>query len=127
MNDKGSFSEDGNFEFRKKLIQIIKLFEKHPYMFSEFLMDNNAINPEFKKRLMKAKISKKNKSVNFIDLNEMMDFYENIITDEKNPLEIKNPSKYWNDKLKVAIGLQKYEQAASIRDIMIKKGIAIKN
>ena len=83
MNDKGSFSEDGNFEFRKKLIQIIKLFEKHPYMFAEFLIDNNAINPHFKKRLLKAKISKKDKSVNFIDLNEMMDFYENIITDEK--------------------------------------------
>lgn len=125
MNDKGSFSEDGNHSFRKKLIQIIKLFEKHPYMFAEFLMDNNAINPHFKKRLLKAKISKKDKSVNFIDLNEMMDFYENIITDEKNPLETKNPNKYWNDKLKAAISEQKYEDACIIRNYMIKKNISI--
>src|SRR5208283_3166475 len=117
MND--GFSEDKNLAFKRKLIQIIKIYEKHPYMFAEFLMDNNAINPEFKKRLMKAKISKRNRSVNFIDLNEMMDFYENIITDEKNPLEIKNPIKYWNDKLKSAVSEQKYENAAIIRDIMV--------
>lgn len=108
--------------FRRKFIKLLNIFNDKPYMFIDFLIKNGAISIPFKKRLLKASIKDKNK-INFIDIEKMINYYDNILIDNiDNKVE---PEIYWNNKLKKYVEEQKYEEAASVKEYMDAKGYTI--
>lgn len=102
------------------MIALMKIFNNHPYMFLNFLNRNNAINEVFKTKLSSAAIKDK---PYFADVNKMCDYYQQLL-DSSTP-NIKDKVKDWNSKLYTAITEQRFEDAAKIRDYMIKRKFTI--
>lgn len=111
----------------KILIRLLKLFENRPYHLSKYLLDNNALTDDFLKNLRDSKkISNLNleETRNFTSISQMEDFYTSLINDieEKSEKDIENEL---NEKLKNLIRKEKYEEAAKLRDYMIRNDIKI--
>lgn len=98
--------------FETNFITLLSMFKKHPYMFMNLMLKNNAFTDDFKKKLSNTTIKDK---PYFTDINKMMDFYLNIIKD----VDLNTDKEIqWNNKLCKAVVEQRFEEAAVIRDYM---------
>jgi hypothetical protein len=112
------------------LVNLFKLFKNRPHHLTRFLLDQDALKDNF---LKKINNNSKLSNVDSTDINE----YFNSIDDMKdhyslyiNDVEISKRKKTkeelieeLNLKIKEAIELENYEEAARIRDYMIRNNL----
>ena len=125
-----------NEQLYKNLITILKLFKNRPYHLAKYLIENDAFNDSFNKRLLESdklnEIGEESKSlvkaVYFVDITQMTDYF-NSFTDEINSKtkSIKTITKELNLKLDQCLKDEKYEDAIRLRDYMIKHNIPRNN
>lgn len=121
---------DKNENTHKNLISLLKLFKNRPYHLSKYLLDNNAFSKEFLNKISKSDklsdISDNNLPSFFQNLNQMEDFYNSLL-EEKSNLSLRKSkgelSIELNERLNKLIIDEKYEEAAALRDFMLKNGI----
>lgn len=111
---------ENNENFSKNFVKLIKIFKSHPFMFLHFLESNNAIKQDFKNKLTKSLIKDKE---NFTDIDKMLKYYLTLLDTKNKPQE--DSELDFNKKLFYLLSEQKYEEAAKLRDIMIKKNFKI--
>lgn len=118
---------------QRNLITLLKLFKNRPYHLSKYLLDNQAFNKDFLKKIDKSfKLNDlSNKYSNsdldsFNNLTQMDDFYNSLL-DEMHEIILHDKSvditKSLNERLDSLIRDEKYEEAAAIRDYMVHLGI----
>lgn len=117
-----------NENFHKNLISLLKVFKNRPYHLSKYLIDNNAFNKDFIQKIQNSsKLSEINEMENkyFSSISQMEDFYSSLL--EEGVVSAKKTKKELtielNNKLAQLIIDEKYEEAAALRDYMLKKGI----
>lgn len=108
-------------KLKDNLNKIIRIFNGHPHIFIDFLLKHNAFTDDFKSKLSKSNIQSKPKK--FHDIEKAINFYSSILLDD---IPTNNKEDEWNKKLLIALTMQKYEEAAKIRDYMHSKGYKIK-
>ncbi len=108
------------YKFNRNFVTIIKIFNKHPNMLLNFFNKNEAFTDSFKKKLSRTII--KNKP-HFTDLDKMLEYYLRLLDIQEN--DSIDKALLWNNKLYKAITEQRFEDAAKIRDYMLKKGYKI--
>jgi hypothetical protein len=122
-----------NEQLYRNLISILKLFKNRPYHLAKYLIENDAFNDRFIKKLLESdKLNELGeeetkslvKAVYFIDISHMTDYF-NSFTDEiqSKSKSIKSITKELNDKLDQCLKEEKYEDAIRIRDYMVKNNI----
>jgi excinuclease UvrABC helicase subunit UvrB len=119
----------------KNLITLLKLFKNRPYHLSKYLLDNQALNQDFLDKLRKS--DKLNQLQNsdfesqyFFNISQMEDFYNSLLEEVSNMSKTKSTKEITeelNKKLNVLIIQEKFEEAAQLRDYMLKIGIKRKN
>jgi excinuclease UvrABC helicase subunit UvrB len=122
-------SIDEEDEFRRNLVNFLKLFKDRPYHLANYLIDNYAISSSFINKILnsdKLKNFKEQSDTYFYDIAEMEDFFNSFIdikelkTNKKN---IEKITKDVNDKMNNFIKEEKFEDAVQLRDYMIKNRI----
>jgi hypothetical protein len=128
-----------NEELYKNLVSLLKLFKNRPYHLAKYLIDNSAFNKTFVNKVLKSeklnefsedKIESINTSVYFVNISQMEDFYNSLLDEMKTISMTKNSeeiSNELNSRLNELIKNEKYEEAAKIRDYMLKNRIKRKN
>ena len=126
---------DKNEELNKSLVVLLKMFKNRPYHLAKYLIENSALNNEFISKITKSDKLKKisddsDKSiavpVYFVNISQMNDFYDSFLDDinqiskEKSLEEV---TKDINQKLDDLIKGEKFEEAARVRDYMMRNGI----
>jgi UvrB/uvrC motif len=118
----------------KNLLTILKLFKNRPYHLAKYLIENEAFNDDFIKKLIDSqKLNDMGqeqskalvKAVYFVDISHMTDYF-NSLTQENT--EVKKKSKKsltveLNSKLDQCLKEERYEDAIRIRDYMTKHNI----
>lgn len=118
---------------QRNLITLLKLFKNRPYHLSKYLLDNQAFNKDFLKKIDKSfklnELSNKYSNLDldsFNNLTQMDDFYNSLL-DEMHEIILHDKSvditKSLNERLDSLIRDEKYEEAAAIRDYMAHLGI----
>jgi hypothetical protein len=118
---------------QRNLITLLKLFKNRPYHLSKYLLDNQAFNKDFLKKIDKSfklnELSNKYSNLDldsFNNLTQMDDFYNSLL-DEMHEIILHDKSvditKSLNERLDSLIRDEKYEEAAAIRDYMTHLGI----
>lgn len=118
----------------RHLVILLKIFRDRPNHLSKYLIENNAFNKEFIKKINSSKKLTEISDMEikdmmgeiesyFTDIEEMDSFYNNLLTNDKS--ENKDKMVELNEKLRELIKSEKYEDAARIRDYMSKNGIKI--
>jgi protein-arginine kinase activator protein McsA len=115
-------------KFQNNLIRLFKIFEKRPNHLSQFLIENDAFNEDFKKNVIKSEnlnsINELSESlIDFSDFDEMNEFLNDLIKKHKKN-KIVSESKM-NKELFKLISEEKFEDAAALRDYMKKNQIKI--
>ena len=130
---------DNNEELYKNLVSLLKLFKNRPYHLAKYLIDNSAFSKTFVDKVLKSeklnefsedKIESINTSVYFVNISQMEDFYNSLLDEMKTISMTKNSeeiSNELNSRLNELIKNEKYEEAAKIRDYMLKNRIKRKN
>ena len=110
----------------ENLLQILKIFQNRPNHLSRFLLENNAFQEDFlekikdSEKLTEIRNNKKTTLPQFNTISEMKKYYSSLIKD----LDLKkNKTKEeltleLNEKLRLAIDSENYEEASKIRDYM---------
>lgn len=114
----------------KNLISLLKIFKNRPYHLSKYLLDNQAFNSDFLKKIKKSDKLSDLSDINlpnyFHNINQMEDFYNSLLEESKE-FPIKKTKKEigedLNLKLNKLIESELYEEAAALRDFMLKNGI----
>jgi excinuclease UvrABC helicase subunit UvrB len=125
---------ENNEELNRSLVLLLKMFKNRPYHLAKYLIDNSALNQDFIKKILKSdklkELSDENSSsvvpVYFVDISQMDEFYKSFIDDIKQiskEKSIEDITKDLNEKLNDCIKNEKYEDAARIRDYMLRNGI----
>lgn len=119
-----------NENTHKNLISLLKLFKNRPYHLSKYLLDNKAFSKEFLNKITKSDklsdISDNHIPSFFQNLNQMEDFYNSLLEEKSNFSLRKSKSELsieLNERLNKLIIDEKYEEAAALRDFMLKNGI----
>lgn len=114
----------------ENLVNLLKLFKDRPNHLARFLLDQDAFTDKFLKKIN----SNKNLSLEKVDdldtyfnsIDEMKDYYSLYIND----IEIHQKKKTkeeiieeLSEKIKIAISEENYEEAARIRDYMIRNNL----
>ena len=119
-----------NEEFYKKLVILLKTFKNRPFHLAKYLVDNYALTDEFINKILNSdKLSEdtdpKTKTL-FLDINQMNNYYNSLTDDIKKIGSTKSQeeiSEALNQKLYSLILEEKYEDAARLRDYMLKNNI----
>jgi hypothetical protein len=115
-------------ELNKNLITLFKIFKNRPYHLTKYLIDNNALNKEFIKKVRESEKlnnitnNKLDSEVYFTNISQMEDFYSSILDEVKKLTDGKSSDvieEELNNKLNDLIKNEKYEEAAQLRDYMI--------
>lgn len=124
-------SRDENIQ--KNLITLMKIFKNRPYHLSKYLLDNSAFTDSFINKIKNSKrLSDLSNSDDqeypsyFPNISQMEDFYNSLLDQVKELSTTKKNeelSKELNEKLIKLIENEKYEEAAALRDFMIKNQI----
>lgn len=126
---------DNNEELNRNLVLLLKMFKNRPYHLAKYLIDNSALSQEFIKKILKSdklkELSEEEESpsvipVYFVDISQMDEFYNSFIDDIKQISKEKNLEEVTielNEKLNECIKNEKYEDAARIRDYMLRNNI----
>jgi len=113
------------------LINLFKLFKNRPNHLAKFLLDNNALNDKFLKKVknnlkLSEDIQESDLNKYFDSIDDMKDHFSIFIND----IEISKSKKSKNEiieeliiKIKDAIENENYEEAAKIRDYMIRNNL----
>lgn len=105
------------------LVKLLILFKNRPYHLAKYLINNSALDEEFKNKISgSSKIDKVSLSKNFNSISEMEDFFQSLLI----KIEGKNNSEVefeLNEKLNTLILSEKYEEAAKLRDYMVRNKI----
>lgn len=131
-----------NEEIYRSLVILLKMFKNRPYHLAKYLVENSALTSEF---IVKLKNSEKLKEMSddeklssepkllpspvpiyFVDISQMESFYNSLIDDLKSlsrEKDVEQITKDLNEKLEKCIQEEKYEDAARIRDYMVRNGI----
>ncbi len=124
-----------NEDLYRRLVVVLKMFKNQPYHLAKYLIENSALTDEFINRLLSSgklkelssgKDMKLLESPYFLDITQMDNFYNSFIEDindlskEKSAEEV---AKEINNKLDELIKQEKYEEAARVRDYMIRNNI----
>lgn len=123
-------------ELYQKLVILLKLFKNRPYHLAKYLIDNSAFNKAFMNKISKsAKIEElleneeelnKFLPVYFSNITQMEKFYESLLEEIKDLQKTKSKKdivENLNAKLDDLIKLEKFEEAAKLRDYMVKNSI----
>jgi len=137
-NDKNK-GEDKNKLYRNLSI-LLKLFKNRPNHLAKYLIENSAFSGEFTFNIINSKklndmttkdaynyfVEENNYgTVYFTDFNEMDNYYIDIIEDNNIKIDLSELTNELNMKLKKYLNEEKYEEAAKIRDYMLKNDINI--
>ena len=123
-----------NEKLYKNLLMILKMFKNRPYHLAKYLVDNNAFDQKFIDKIINSeKLKDLNEKetnnffpdqavpVYFINVSQMNDYYDT--TDKKKSRdELTNDL---NKKLDRLLKEEKYEEAARLRDYMLRNDIKI--
>lgn len=124
---------ENNEQLYRNLISILKLFKNRPYHLAKYLIENNAFDPLFIKKITDSdKLNEigedeKNtdslvKAVYFIDISQMTEYFNSMLDGGLNQSK-SDISKDINSKLDQCIKDEKFEEAVRIRDYMSKNKI----
>jgi hypothetical protein len=124
-----------NEDLYRNLVILLKMFKNRPYHLTKYLIENSAFTEDFIKKISEndklSNISEEDENkpkqpIYFLDIGKMNEHY-NSFTDEIKLLERgKTPKELeldLNEKLKKFIFEEKYEDAARVRDYMVKNKI----
>lgn len=107
------------------LVMILKIFDGQPHNLVQFLIENNAITPSFRKKLKDSQsLSRMSKNgfsfeeLNFSNIEEMKAYYESLLNDENGVLE--DMIVEIQEKLKNSLLYEDYESAIRYRDHLKK-------
>lgn len=125
-----------NEELYRSLVILLKMFKNRPYHLAKYLVENSALTEDFIKKL---KSSDKLKEISegeqqkalpaptyFVNISQMEDFYNSFIDDIKQLSKekgIEEVTRELNNKLDKLIKLEKFEEAARVRDYMTRNNI----
>ena len=119
----------------KNLITLLKLFKNRPYHLAKYLIDNQAFSQEFLDKLRKS--DRLNQLQNsdfesqyFSNISQMEDFYNSLLEEVSKMSKVKSTKEITeelNKKLNDLIIQEKFEEAAQLRDNMLKIRIKRKN
>ena len=119
----------------KNLITLLKLFKNRPYHLAKYLIDNQAFSQEFLDKLRKS--DRLNQLQNsdfesqyFSNISQMEDFYNSLLEEVSKMSKVKSTKEITeelNKKLNALIIQEKFEEAAQLRDYMLKIRIKRKN
>lgn len=113
------------------LINLFKLFKNRPNHLVRFLLDNDALNDKFIKRVknnlkLSEDIQESDLNKSFDSIDDMKDHFSLFIND----IEISKKKKSKDEiieeliiKIKDAVESENYEEAARIRDYMIRNNL----
>jgi hypothetical protein len=115
------------------------MFKNRPYHLAKYLVENSALKEDFIKKLKNSdrlkEINEDEKSseqkllpvpVYFVDISQMDNFYNSLVDDIKQLSKEKGIEEVTNElnkKLDDLIKLEKYEEAARVRDYMTRNNI----
>ncbi len=107
------------------LIAILKIFKNRPYHLAKYLLDNNALDPIFIKKISgNKKLSDiESKIPHFSDINQMNKYFNNLLIEFSIGEDVENLRDVLNAKLQQSIKDELYEEAIQIRDYMIHNKI----
>jgi hypothetical protein len=124
-----------NEDLYRNLVILLKMFKNRPYHLTKYLIENSAFTEDFIKKISEndklSNISEEDENtpkqpIYFLDIGKMNEHYSSF-TDEIKLLERgKTPKELeldLNEKLKKFIFEEKYEDAARVRDYMVKNKI----
>jgi hypothetical protein len=128
-----------NEELYRSLVILLKMFKNRPYHLAKYLVENSALKEDFIKKLKNSdrlkEINEDEKSseqkllpvpVYFVDISQMENFYNSLVDDIKQLSKEKGIEEVTNElnkKLDDLIKLEKYEEAARVRDYMNRNNI----
>ena len=120
-----------NEKLIQNLSQLLEIFKDRPYHLANYLLDNNALNKTFKNKIIRSKTLNtlnpdkigEMSEIDFSSYDDMNNFFNNII--EKNERDNKVLENELNNKLKELLVDEDYQEAAKLRDYMLKKNIKI--
>jgi hypothetical protein len=124
-----------NEDLYRNLVILLKMFKNRPYHLAKYLIENSALSPEFIKKvsengkltnLSEEEDDKSKQPIYFLDIGKMNDYYSSFTDDIKLLEKGKTPSeieKDLNEKLDKLLLDEKYEDAARVRDYMVKNKI----
>lgn len=108
---------------KRKILNLIKVFDSNPNRLVNFLIKNNAFTNEFIEQINKSvyldKYNKKNKPV-FFKFDELIEFEESILLNG-----IEDLTKQYNEKLNMYISKEDYEAASLLKKYMNDNNIEI--
>jgi excinuclease UvrABC helicase subunit UvrB len=112
------------------LINLFKLFRNRPNHLVKFLLDAEAFNSSFLKKInSNSKISEINEDdvrVYFKTVDDMKDYYSSFLQEIENSKKKKTKEELLEEltqKIKDACDRENYEEAARIRDYIIKNNL----
>lgn len=121
-----------NEDLYRNLVIFLKMFKNRPYHLAKQLIENSALTKDFIDKISKsAKLNEiqddvadnsKLPAIYFADINKMIDYY-NSLTEEnqaKTPGQIETEL---NERLEKLLDEERYEDAARLRDYMIRNKI----
>jgi hypothetical protein len=122
-----------NEDLYRNLVILLKMFKNRPFHLAKYLIENSALTEDFIKKVMNNNSLKdlvdsndpKGKNL-FLDINQMNNYFNSLTDDIKRIGDSKNPeeiSAALNEKLETLINEERYEDAAKLRDYMIKNNI----
>ena len=122
-----------NEDLYRNFVIILKMFKNRPFHLAKYLIENSALTEEFIKKISNNNSLKelvesndpKNKNL-FLDISQMNNYFNSLTDDIKRIGNSKNPEEIaaaLNDKLETLINEERYEDAARLRDYMIKNNI----
>jgi hypothetical protein len=116
-----------NDELNEHLVNLLKIFKNRPHHLAKYLIDNSALNKTFINKVIKSgrlKDSKINPEILLNDISEMDEYYNSILDPIKlGTKTLEEVTKEINDKMNLLIETERFEEAAKLRDYMIKKSI----
>jgi excinuclease UvrABC helicase subunit UvrB len=130
-----------NEELYRSLVLMLKMFKNRPYHLAKYLVENSALTDDFIKKIKNSdKLKEMNEDeksseqkllpvpvpVYFVDISQMENFYNSFIDDIKQLSKEKSIgeiTKDLNKKLDDLIKQEKYEEAARVRDYMMRNNI----
>jgi len=122
-----------NEDLYRNFVIILKMFKNRPFHLAKYLIENSALTEEFIKKISNNNSLKelvesndpKNKNL-FLDISQMNNYFNSLTDDIKRIGNSKNPEETaaaLNEKLESLINEERYEDAARLRDYMIKNNI----
>lgn len=107
----------------QNLIEIFKIFNNRPYHLAKYLIDNNAFDDAFVKKMIIHKFKDADDNIYFKDISQLNEYFNSFINNPKKEKTKKEISTELNQKLDQLLRDEKYEEAIYVRDYMNKNNI----